>query len=341
MIDAEPPFEVVDTARSQEELLHKALSIQPDLIVTQYNLTMGGKVPLFRQVYGEKASVLLMVSQNMAKNASSRSMNFASFSEIGKKTDKEAAKARLMAKLRELALGFSACDSPSKTLLSNRLGRYTSTLLAPSQVNETPLSLVVIGASTGGSAAIEYLVQDLHLRQPTVVLIAVHMPEKFTKRLAKRLQKLTSWRVEEAFDGMKLSAGTIVIAPGGQNMRVQRRSLQPNQLCVGLEPSNNLDSPSVDVLMQSAAQCAQEQVLGVILTGMGQDGTLGAREIVNRGGVVIAQNEETSTIFGMAKSAIKNGVVNGVFPLGQLNTMMNRFVMNRYMSHGLQQKLVG
>ncbi|WP_181306409.1 CheB methylesterase domain-containing protein [Rufibacter sp. XAAS-G3-1] len=347
MIDAEPQFEVVDTAQSQEELLRKAFSSQPDLIVAQHHLTMSGRVPLFRRVYGEKSSILLMVSQNLPQNAFSmpppfeRVGAYAPTPGIGKGQKVE--KAELMAKLREL-VNVSSGEFTAPTSFERpggRWGKYASTLLASSPVAKVPLSVVVIGASTGGSVAIEYLVRDLHLLQPAVVLVAVHMPEKFTKRLAKRLQKFTSWRVEEGYEGMELSAGSIVIAPGGQNMRVQRRSLNPNQLSIGLEPCTTMDTPSVDVLMQSAAQCAHAQVLGVIMTGMGQDGTAGAREIVNRGGVVIAQNKETSTIFGMAKSAIESGVVSGVFPLGQINSIMHRFVSGRNRRHVPQQKMVG
>ncbi|RNI25017.1 CheB methylesterase domain-containing protein [Rufibacter latericius] len=349
MIDAEPQFEVVDTAQTQEELLHKAFSSQPDLIVTHYGLTMSGRVPLFRRVYGEQSSILLMVSQNLAQNGTSISHTFdrvggnGNLSGAAKGTTREAIKAGLMSKLRELVHGFSAVNFTQKTEErgKGRWLKYTNTLLTSAPAVEAPLTVVVIGASTGGTAAVEYLVKDLSISQPTVVLVAVHMPEKFTKRWAKRLQKKTPWRVEEGYEGMVLSAGTIVIAPGGQNMRVQRRSLRPNQLTIGLEPSEAMDSPSVDVLMQSAACCAQTEVMGVIMTGMGSDGTQGAREIINKGGVVIAQNKETSTIFGMAKSAIQNGVVNGVFPIGQINSIMDRFVTNRYMSHELQQKLVG
>ncbi|MBC3542370.1 CheB methylesterase domain-containing protein [Rufibacter sediminis] len=350
MIDAEPQLEVVDTAQSQEELLHKAFSSQPDLIVTHYGLTMSGRVPLFRRVFGEKSSLLLMVSQNLAQNADSitstlEKTGFANYSSAsGKVAMREAAKAGLMTKLRELVNSYSASYSMKpkvKEQTRDRWLNYTNSVRVNTTAKETPLSLVVIGASTGGSAALEYLIRDLSIHQPTVVLVAVHMPEKFTKRLARRLQKLTHWRVEEGFEGMRLTAGTIVIAPGGQNMRVQKKSLHLSPYTISLEPSSAMDTPSVDVLMESAAHSAKDQVLGVILTGMGQDGTAGAQEIVNRGGLVIAQNEETSTIFGMAKSAIESGVVSGVFPLGQINAIMHRFVMNRNLSHVLQQKLVG
>ncbi|KAA3438007.1 chemotaxis protein CheB [Rufibacter hautae] len=351
MIDAEPRLEVVDTARSQEELLHKAFTYKPDLIVAHYGLTMSGRVPFFKPVYGEKFSLLLMVSQQLAEQTYTLSTSLdingkqVKASEANQLARREAAKEGLMAKLREL-LGenfiSSTTAAPSKWKEAVEVKQMNNRVLVKMpQPAEPPLSMVVIGASTGGSAAIEYLIKDLDIQQPAVVLVAVHMPEKFTRRLARRLQRFTHWRVEEGYEGMQLSAGTVVIAPGGQNMRVKSKSLVPNQYFLALEPSAAMDSPSVDILMYSAAQSAQAQVLGIIMTGMGQDGTLGAREIKNMGGMVIAQNEETSTIFGMAKSAIESGVVSGVFPLGQINSIISRFVANRSMSHVLQQKLVG
>ncbi|MFB9864978.1 chemotaxis protein CheB [Rufibacter immobilis] len=350
MIDAEPHLEVIDTAKSKEELLDKAFSAKPDLIVAHYELTVSGSLPLFETVNGGDSSMLLMVSQEMAVETSSfpkkavavrRPLGQNSYRVAG-----DSVKARLMSSLKDFLIKYSvvkASTRKKKEVLTTgerklHYHHLWSTAVARAEV---PLNVVVVGASTGGSTAIEYLIKEINVQQPTVVLVAVHMPEKFTKRLARRLQKLTTWRVEEGYEGMKLTSNTVVIAPGGQNMRVCNSPLFPNQLSVKLERSNAMDTPSVDVLMLSAAQCAHEQVLGIILTGMGTDGTVGAQEIKKRGGIVIAQNEETSTIFGMAKSAIENGYVHGVLALGQINSIINRFAANRSRNHMLQRKAIG
>ncbi|WP_062545470.1 chemotaxis protein CheB [Rufibacter tibetensis] len=350
LIEAEPQLEVVDTAQSREELLYKAMSSKPDLIVTQYGLTLSGNLPTFRSVYGEKSSLVLMVAQNKATDSFFSSATFGLKGQrplpgrFTENTLKEETKSGLLSKLREVVVHYSS-ENPSTRISINRgAGKevfYKKPALVKNPESAAPLSVVVIGGSTGGSAALEYLVRDLPVLQPTVVLVAVHMPEKFTKRLAKRLQKFTPWRVEEGYQNMVLTPGTIIIAPGGQDMRVKRKSLRPHDLTVELEPSYAMDSPSVDALMDSAAKCFHGQVLGIILTGMGQDGTSGAHEIRKRGGVVIAQDEETSTIFGMAKAAIESGAVNGVFALGQINSIINRFVSDRHMGSMLKEKLVG
>lgn len=351
MIDAEPFLEVVDTAQTKEELLFKAVSSRPDFIVTDAGLTLSGRLPSFTPLYGEGSSLLLMVSQKLANSRFSQPGPLKSFAKqvFPNANDafnaKEGCKAGLMTMLREWVGSYSwqanelVTKKESQEVRLSRLSYSQDVPQAP--ILEVPLSVIVLGASTGGSTAIEYLIKDLHLKQPAVVLVAVHMPEKFTKRLAQRLQKLTKWRVEEGTQGMVLAPQTIIIAPGGNNMRVTHHPFWPNLLSLELAPSQALDSPSVNELMTSAAHCAREQVLGVIMTGMGQDGSIGAKEIIRKGGIVIAQDEATSSIYGMAKAAVENGVVNGEFALGQINSIINRFVADRKRSHMLQRIAIG
>ncbi|MBA9078006.1 chemotaxis protein CheB [Rufibacter quisquiliarum] len=349
MINADPNLEVVDTAQSRDELLTKAMSYQPDVIVTHSGLTLSGHLPSFTSVLTTESSLLLLVSAEMALQSHPAS-NVKAFQESepeavrnGKK--RPGYKEELMAKLKEFGGRFTGSQNGlRKVKRKEHFSMPTSTsavdLFSYSALDK-PLCLVVIGASTGGSKAVEYLIRELEVVQPTAVLVALHMPEKFTKRLARRLQKLTHWRVEEGYEGMAVTPQTIIIAPGGMDMLVRRTPLRPNRLFLEIMPATAVESPSVDLLMQSAAACARAQVLGVIMTGMGKDGSAGACAIQENGGVVIAQNEETSSIFGMAKNAIERGVVNGVFPLGQINAIINRFVSDRHLSHGLYCNLTG
>ncbi|GAB2537827.1 hypothetical protein GCM10027189_20350 [Rufibacter soli] len=349
MIDAVPFLEVVETAQTKEELLLKAVASYPDLIVTQAGLTMSGKLPAFTPLYGEGSSLLLMGSPKITRSIYSHPEGIQSFRQKGPGEKeafqtKEACKTGLLNKLRELA-GLHTMVKPVEEISGKATASYSwrqpASDLISGLVPEGPLSVIVLGASTGGSTAIEYLIKDLTLQQPAVILVAVHMPEKFTKRLAQRLQKLTKWKVEEGVQGKVLASQTIVIAPGGNNMRVIPHPFWPNLLSLEVEKSETLDSPSVNELMISAAKCAREQVLGVIMTGMGQDGTLGAKEIIRQGGIVIAQDEATSSIYGMAKAAVESGAVNGEFALGQINSIINRFVADRHRSHMLQRIAIG
>ena len=345
MINAEPHLEVVDTAQSREELLSKAFALQPDVIVAHSVLTVSGKLPYFTPVYGEHDSLLVMVSHKM--DSFSESMLVDTDREVLQQTYGNHTAGKLVGvrfewlnKLRALvkrhANPFTWKARPQEAGFLNL--KENTALLTP---EEQPLCVVVLGASTGGSTALEYVLRDLEVDQPTVVLVAIHMPEKFTKRLAKRLQKITNWQVMEGVKGMQLKPNTVIIAPGGQDMFVRRNALKPEYLTLDVMPATSpvLESPSIDTLMQSVAYCAREHVMGVIMTGMGQDGTRGAQEIINMGGVIIAQNAATSSIFGMAKSAIENGVVNGVVALGQIHSLISRFAADRHLSQALPSEL--
>ncbi|MBC6607795.1 hypothetical protein H8B13_13295 [Hymenobacter sp. BT188] len=194
-------------------------------------------------------------------------------------------------------------------------------------VSAQPQSLTVIGASTGGTAAVEQLVQALHPALPSTLLIAVHLPAYFTASFAKRLQRLTPLPVKIGVAGIPIEEGQIIIAPGGQNMvlkPVQRGPWRVWQIGFSSKPNLSADAPSIDMLMRSAARAANSQVLGIILTGLGQDGTGGAKAIRARGGRIIAQSQESAALFSMPGSVIRAGHANAVLPLDQIAEIINQ-----------------
>lgn len=196
------------------------------------------------------------------------------------------------------------------------------------QSSDTPDTIIVIGASTGGTKAVESIIRQLSWDIPAAVLVALHLPDSFTSAYAKRLQELTTLKVVEGREGTKLQAGKVIVAPGGKNMVVQPLMGSKTNLKVAFTDEKPLlfDQPSIDLLMQSVAKSPVQQVIGVILTGMGKDGTAGASYIKERGGVVVAQDEKTSAIFGMARSAIAGGYINKVLPLQEIPQFLNRYV---------------
>ncbi|MBF9255615.1 chemotaxis protein CheB [Pontibacter sp. 172403-2] len=187
-------------------------------------------------------------------------------------------------------------------------------------------TVVVIGASTGGTQALEIIVKGLSPALQASVLVVVHLPKSFTKTFAARLQELTQLKVAEGREGMTLKRGKIIVAPGGKNMVVVPVMGNTANLKIGFssEPAGSFDQPNIDLVMQTVAQSSVKQVLGVILTGMGKDGTAGAAYIRRRGGLIVAQDEETSLIFGMAKSAIDSGLVGRILPLSAIPHYINR-----------------
>jgi two-component system chemotaxis response regulator CheB len=182
--------------------------------------------------------------------------------------------------------------------------------------------LILIGASSGGPPAIEYLLSSLPSSFPSPILVVQHMPPNFTKTFADRLDRICKIRVREAKDGDILEKGTALVAPGGFNLKIAR---QNNSFVVQLsnEPARIL--PNIDIAFRSAA-IAGDRIVAILLTGMGDDGAEGAEEIKNRGGCVIVQDKKTSVIFGMPNSIIKKGCADFVLPLQDISKKINELL---------------
>lgn len=191
-------------------------------------------------------------------------------------------------------------------------------------VVETTEKLVVLGASTGGTVALEEVLSRLPRGMPPVVVVQ-HMPPVFTAQFARRLDELCTLRVKEAEDGERLEKGTVYIAPGGYHLVLERRG---EFLYVRLtrDEKVNFQRPSVDVLFESAAEVAGKNTLGVLLTGMGKDGAEGLLRIKEAGGHTIAQDEASSIVWGMPRVAVEMGAAKEVLPLDQIAERMVKVV---------------
>jgi two-component system chemotaxis response regulator CheB len=191
-----------------------------------------------------------------------------------------------------------------------------SSIFTPQQITSTP-SIITIGVSTGGPAALDVLLPELPEHYPLPVLIVQHMPELFTRLLAQRLNGHCRLRVREASEGDPLRAGCVYIARGNWHMEMVAPSLPEGPATVHLSqgPYENHCRPSVDVLFRSAAKVYGSGVLAVVLTGMGSDGLNACRTIRDRGGTVLVQDEATSTVWGMPGSVANANLAHKVLPL--------------------------
>lgn len=181
--------------------------------------------------------------------------------------------------------------------------------------------VVVIGGSTGGTKAVERLIRSLPASLACAILVNIHLPVSFQDSFVARLRRAANMPVVSGTPGTLLEPGRIVVAPGGHNLVVKRSTNMPWQAWqtdYSFEPSPSGDEPSVDLLMQSVAQTVGANVLGVILTGLGHDGTLGAQAIRLHGGTVLVQDEASSAVFSMPQSVIKHGWANTVLALDDL-----------------------
>ena len=330
---AEADITLVAMAADGDELLLLAKSAQADVIIVDHNLPKNNRLFTLKRLFSEApAPVLLLVEKQqltleLVKEAT----------EVGvygivlkpgpeKRPNYRSIKEELVQKVR--AVRESEYWDGERRL---RLLEQEMLLVPASHKKNKPVTadtVIVIGASTGGTQAIESIVRQLSPDLQASVLIAVHLPERFTKTFSKRLQEITSLKVVEGRKGLNLKRGKIIVAPGGRNMVVEAipGSTAPLGLNFTNEPANTFDQPSIDMLMQSVARSSIKNIVGIILTGMGKDGTAGARHIRKRGGTIVAQDEESSAIFGMAKSAIESGYINKVLPLAAIPQYINGLV---------------
>jgi two-component system chemotaxis response regulator CheB len=182
---------------------------------------------------------------------------------------------------------------------------------------------VVLGSSTGGTQAIESVLMALPADSPGIAIVQ-HMPEKFTAMYAQRLDGVCAMRVREARDGDRLERGLALIAPGGRHLQLRKAGGQYYAV-IGDGPPINRHKPSVDVLFQSAADCAGRDAMAIILTGMGNDGARGMKLLHDRGALTVAQNEETCVVFGMPMEAIRAGGVDEILPLSGVAGAIMKF----------------
>ncbi len=176
--------------------------------------------------------------------------------------------------------------------------------------------LVVIGASTGGPVAIQQVLNELPANYPYPVLVAVHMPAEFSATFAERLDHVCRIGIAQATNGDELSPGRVLIAPGGMQTTVESRG---GRLRVRVSPGGeHLYKPSVDIMFDSAARALNKGVQAVVLTGMGSDGTEGARTLKAAGATVWSQDQATSVVYGMPYSVAKAGLTDRVLPLEQI-----------------------
>jgi two-component system chemotaxis response regulator CheB len=186
----------------------------------------------------------------------------------------------------------------------------------------TTEAMICIGASTGGTESLREVLEVMPGDSPGIVIVQ-HMPEKFTAAFARRLNSLCQMEVKEAENGDTVLRGRVLIAPGNLHTMLERSGAR-YYVSVREGPLVTRHRPSVDVLFRSAARSAGANAVGVIMTGMGDDGARGLEEMKNAGAVTLAQDEATSIVFGMPKEAIARGCVDRIVPLHQMAQEIRR-----------------
>ena len=196
--------------------------------------------------------------------------------------------------------------------------------VSPATAPATRVDVIAIGVSTGGPTALGTVLPELSSRFPVPVLIVQHMPPMFTRVLAERLDRTSALRVVEAADGQVLDAGGAWLAPGDRHMTVERAGAAQVRIHTDVGPRENSCRPSVDPLFRSVAEAYGPHALGIVMTGMGNDGMRGALQLHAAGARVIVQDEASSVVWGMPGFVVQSGIADAIVPLAGLSAEIER-----------------
>lgn len=310
-------IEVVGEACDGREAVELAERLRPDLITMDVAMPKMDGITAVREIMRVRPTDILMVSALTSDGACAtlEALEAGAVDFLAKQGGLDADHASGN-RLGERVISIARRKRPQQ----EAAGRAGAVQLVSrsdfSRVTGERPRLIAIGASTGGPVAVQRLLTALPSAYPLPVLVAVHMPGEFTPAFAERLDSLCRMRVRHANDGDELSAGTVLIAPGGMQTLIERHSAR---LRVTVAPGGeNLYKPSIDLLFESAAVALEGSVQAVVLTGMGSDGTAGARVLKQHGGSVWSQDQATSVVFGMPYSVAKAGCSDRVMPLDDI-----------------------
>jgi len=331
-LEREPDIEVIGVAADPLFALEKMKLQWPDVLVIDIEMPRMDGISFLRKIMAERPTPTVVCSSLAEAGASATmdalaagalaiitkpKMGVKQFLQDSSNDLVSAVRAAARANMRKVTVGaLKPAGSPiqaSKLTADVMLAAQAASGRAMANTTD---KVIAIGTSTGGTQALEAVLTRLPAVCPGIVIVQ-HMPEKFTAMFAERLNQLCKLEVREAKNGDRVLPGLALIAPGGRHMMLKRSGAQYH-VEVADGPLVNRHKPSVDVLFRSVAQIAGRNALGVIMTGMGDDGARGMKEMHVAGAQTVAEDESTCVVFGMPKEAIKLGGVDRIVPLGQI-----------------------
>lgn len=328
LLEMSPHIEVVGTARDGIEALEQVAEVNPDVITLDLNMPNLDGLGFLRKLMASRPIPTLVVSTASADGEQViDALDAGAVDFIHKPTGLATDRLReigrdLIDKVKVVAQARPV--EPASDYALADLGRSSAS------VETTRYEGLVIGCSTGGPQALRALIPRLPADLPVGIAVVLHMPVGFTQFYAERLNTLTALDVREASEGDRCEPGRVLIAPAGRHLvLVRSASLDCPVAHLDARPFESLHRPSVDVLFSSAARAYGSRTLGVILTGMGADGTVGAERIHAARGRILAEAEESCVVYGMPRSAVEAGFVDRVVPLDRMAEAIVKEVVER------------
>ncbi|MBI3592320.1 MAG: chemotaxis response regulator protein-glutamate methylesterase [Nitrospirae bacterium] len=327
MLSSDPEIKIVGTARDGLDAIEKIGRLKPDIVTMDIEMPRMDGIAALRHIMETDPLPVIMVSSIttegakvtldaldigavdfIPKNLSELSVNIVKIKEI--LIDKIKHIARSGAVKRRIRPADKSVTAPKAVEIPRHMPVRTT--------GERRVGIVSIGTSTGGPKALQEIIPKLPKDFPVPIVIAQHMPPNFTGPFAERLNQRSQIEVREATEGELVKAGVALIAPGRGHMRVARVRGIETVISISENKEEFIYRPSVDALMSSVAEFFPGRALGVILTGMGNDGLKGLTQLKKTGGRIFAQNEDTCVVYGMPKAVVDAGIADKILSIEEM-----------------------
>ncbi len=309
-IEQDARFKVIDTAENGRQGVDKALALKPDVVTLDVEMPVMNGLEALKEIVAKSNIPVIMVSAITEAGAKITidALSIGAVDFIPKSKGAEHIHEKLLAAVNA---------SLARRIMATRRAAPPPPMpqRSPRATMRVSAKIVVIGSSTGGPQALQEVLRVVPANLPVPIVIAQHMPPQFTLALAKRLNDICPLKVVEAEDGTPLANGTVYIGPGGQHLRVTTTHIK-----VEPDKGESLYKPSVDVLAESAIAAFGKQVLGVMLTGMGNDGSKEFIRLHKSGGYTLVQDQASCVVYGMPRAVADAGAADELLPLDQIGS---------------------
>jgi two-component system chemotaxis response regulator CheB len=314
MLSLSSQIDVVGTARNGEDALQMVEELKPDVVTCDLVMPELDGVGFVRKQMSRRAVPILILTaspedaERVMEALEAGAVDFIQKPTALATDDLLSIREDLIQKVKEAALAAS----PSAPLLPAPINGGKGSDAAKS------VDIVVLGISTGGPQALRYLVPQFPSDFPVPFVIVLHMPVGYTAPFAEKLAAISHLPVKEAYEGCPVEPGEVLLAPAGRHLSFKKIDNGRVLVQLSVQPLDKPHRPSVDVMFQSAAEIWHERVLGVVMTGMGDDGKEGAAWIKAQGGTILTQDEQSCVIYGMPRSVVEAGLSDAAVPLASL-----------------------
>lgn len=336
MVESDKDIEVIATARDGEEGYNLAKTLKPDIITLDIEMPKMDGLTALKKIMKDCPTSVLMVSSLTSEGAEAtiKALEYGAVDFIPKELSYVnvniiKVKEDLIRKIKEIVRHKQLKEGLNRLRrIKNEDTSHVSTIVTINKViPKMGFRAIVLGVSTGGPLSLQKVIPKLSKKINVPMFIVQHMPPKFTKSLADRLNGMSEVEVKEAEANEHVRNNVVYIAPGGFHLGVKKNSMGQIAIDISEFPNTTLHRPSVDVMMESVINAYGKYTLGIIMTGMGKDGLEGIKTLKNLGGYCIAQNAESCIVYGMPKAVVDYGCADVISPLEKIADEINKVMI--------------